>query len=47
VVVFGDLQPGTVWIAEKGMLVEQKTRDDLPPFMVKDLRKISIRTVWQ
>ena len=47
VVVFGDLQPGTVWIAEKGILVEQKTRDDLPPFMVKDLQKVRIRTIWQ
>lgn len=47
VVVFGDLQPGTVWIAEKGILVEQKTRDNLPPFMVKDLQKVRIRTIWQ
>ena len=47
VVIFGDLQPGTVWIAEKGILVEQKTRDDLPPFLVKDLQKVRIRTVWQ
>jgi hypothetical protein len=47
VIIFGDLQPGTVWIAEKGILVEQKTRDDLPPFMVKDIQKIRIRTVWQ
>jgi hypothetical protein len=47
VVVFGGLQPGTVWTAEKGILVEEKTRADLPPFMVRDLQKISIRTVWQ
>jgi len=46
-VVFGDLQPGTVWIAEKGILVEQKTRNDLPPLLVKDLQKVRIRTVWQ
>lgn len=47
VVVFGDLQPGTFWIAEKGVLVEQKTREDLPPFMVKDIQKVRIRTLWQ
>ena len=47
VVIFGDLQPGTVWIAEKGILVEQKTRDDLPPFLVKDLQKVRIKTIWQ
>jgi len=47
VVIFGDLQPGTVWIAEKGVLVEQKTSDELPPFLVKDLQKVKIRTVWQ
>ena len=47
VIVFGDIQPGTVWIAEKGILIEQKTRDDLPPFMVNDLQKVMIRTVWQ
>jgi hypothetical protein len=39
--------PGTVWIAEKGVLVEQKTRDDLPPFLVQDLQKVMIRTFWQ
>ena len=47
VVLFGDLQPGTVWIAEKGVLVEQKTSDELPPFLVKDLQQVKIRTVWQ
>ncbi|MEI8172962.1 MAG: hypothetical protein WCH07_05695 [Deltaproteobacteria bacterium] len=46
-VIFGDLQTETVWIAEKGILVKQKTRDDLPPFLVKDLQKVRIRTVWQ
>jgi hypothetical protein len=47
VVIFGELQLGTIWIAEKGILVEQKTRDDLPPFLVKNLQKVKIRTVWQ
>ena len=47
VVIFADVQPGRVWIAERGILVEQKTRDDLPPFLVKDLQKVRIRTVWQ
>jgi len=47
VVLFGDLQLGKVWIAEKGVLVEQKTSDELPPFLVKDLKKVRIRTVWQ
>jgi len=28
VVIFADVQPGRVWIAERGILVEQKTRDD-------------------
>ncbi|PKN86740.1 MAG: hypothetical protein CVU51_06665 [Deltaproteobacteria bacterium HGW-Deltaproteobacteria-1] len=46
-VIFGDLIPGKVWIAEKGILVEQKTNDDLPPMLVKDLRKVKIRTAWQ
>jgi len=46
-VIFGDLVPGKVWIAEKGILVEQKTNDDLPPMRVKDLRKVKIRTIWQ
>jgi hypothetical protein len=47
IVIFGDLIPGKVWIAEKGILVEQKTNDDLPPMLVKDLQKVKIRTVWQ
>jgi hypothetical protein len=47
VVIFGDLKPGVVWIAEKGILIEQKTKDDLPPFLVKDLQKVRIKTVWQ
>ena len=47
VVIFDDLQPGTVWIAEKGILLEQKTSDDMPPFLVKNLQKVRIRTVWQ
>ena len=47
IVIFGELQPGTIWIAEKGILVEQKTSDDLPPFRVKNLQKVKIRTVWQ
>lgn len=46
-VIFGDLKTGKVWIAEKGILVEQKTNDNLPPMLVKDLRKVKIRTVWQ
>jgi len=46
-VIFGDIRPGRVWIAEKGILVEQKTKDDLPPMLVKDLRKVKIRTAWQ
>ena len=46
-VIFGDLIPGKVWIAEKGILVEQKTNNDLPPMRVKNLRKVKIRTVWQ
>lgn len=46
-VIFGDIKPGKVWIAEKGILVEQKTNDDLPPMLVKDLRKVKIRTAWQ
>ncbi len=46
-VIFGDIKPGRVWIAEKGILVEQKTKDDLPPMLVKDLRKVKIRTAWQ
>ena len=47
VVIFGDLKKGKVWIAEKGILVEQKINDNLPPMLVKDLRKVKIRTVWQ
>ena len=47
IVIFGDLKTGKVWIAEKGILVEQKTNDNLPPMLVKDLRKVKIRTVWQ
>ncbi len=47
VVVFGDLKPGKVWMAEKGVLVEQKNNDDLPPFLMKNLQKVNIRTVWQ
>lgn len=47
VVIFGDLKSGKVWIAEKGILVEQKTSDDLPPFLVRNLQKVRIRTVWQ
>jgi hypothetical protein len=46
-VIFGDLIPGKVWIAEKGILMEQKTNDDLPPMLVKKLRKVKIKTVWQ
>ncbi len=46
-VIFGDLIPGKVWIAEKGILVEQKTNDDLPPMLVKDIQKVKIRNVWQ
>ena len=46
-VIFGDIKAGKVWIAEKGILVEQKTKDDLPPMLVKDLRKVKIRTAWQ
>ena len=46
-VIFGDVIPGKVWIAEKGILVERKTNDDLPPMLVKDLRKVKIRTAWQ
>lgn len=46
-VIFGGLQRGEVWIAEKGVLVEQKTTAELPPWLVKDLRKVKIRTVWQ
>ena len=46
-IIFGDLRPGAVWMAEKGILVEQKTRDDLPPFLVKDLRTVRIKTAWQ
>jgi len=47
IVIFGDIQPGKVWFAEKGVLVEQKTSDDMPPYLVKDLQKVKIRTVWQ
>jgi len=47
IVIFGALITGKVWIAEKGILVEQKTNNDLPPMLVKDLRKVKIRTVWQ
>jgi len=47
IVIFGDLQPGTVWIAEKGILLEQKTSDVLPLFLVKDLKKVRIKTIWQ
>lgn len=47
IVIFGDLMPGKVWIAEKGILVEQKTNEDLPPMLVKDLQKVKIRTAWQ
>lgn len=47
IVVFGDLKPGKVWMAEKGVLVEQKSNDDLPPFLMKNLQKVNIRTVWQ
>jgi hypothetical protein len=46
-VIYGDIIPGKIWIAEKGILVEQKTYDDLPPMLVKDLRKVKIRTAWQ
>ena len=46
-VIFRDLIPGKVWIAEKGILVEQKTNDDLPPMLVKDIQKVKIRNVWQ
>lgn len=47
IVIFGALITGKVWIAEKGILVEQKTNNDLPPMRVKNLRKVKIRTVWQ
>jgi hypothetical protein len=46
-VIFGGLQRGEVWIAEKGVLVEQKTSPELPPWLVQDIRKVKIRTVWQ
>jgi len=46
-VVFGDLKPGRVWIAEKGILIEQKASDSLPPLLVRNLQKVKIRTVWQ
>jgi len=46
-VVFGDLKPGRVWTAEKGILIEQKASDSLPPLLVRNLQKVKIRTVWQ
>lgn len=46
-IIFGDLKPGKVWTAEKGILTEQKATDDQPPGLVKNLKKVKIRTVWQ